>query len=94
MTRDATPFELEGMVSTVTVLRLSTPDLNAVKRELRVKLEQLPGFFLDAPLVIDLSALEGTDEEPVDHPREVPLESIAAMLRELKVVPVGVRNLR
>jgi septum site-determining protein MinC len=94
MTRDATPFELEGMVSTVTVLRLSSPDLNAVKRGLRSKLEQLPGFFLDAPLVIDLSALEGTDEEPVDDPIELPLESIAAMLRELKVVPVGVRNLR
>ncbi|MET0283678.1 MAG: septum site-determining protein MinC [Polyangiales bacterium] len=94
MTRDATPFELEGMVSTVTVLRLSTSDLNAVKRGLRTKLEQLPGFFLDAPLVIDLSALEGTDEEPVDDPVEVPLESIAAVLRELKVVPVGVRNLR
>jgi septum site-determining protein MinC len=94
MTRDATPFELEGMVSTVTVLRLSTPDLQAIKRGLRAKLEQLPGFFLDAPLVIDLSALEGTDEEPVDDPLEVPLESIAAMLRELKVVPVGVRNLR
>lgn len=94
MTRNATPFELEGMVSTVTVLRLSTPDLNAVKRELRMKLEQLPGFFLDAPLVIDLSALEGTDEEPLDDPLEVPLESIAVMLRELKVVPVGVRNLR
>jgi septum site-determining protein MinC len=94
MTRDATPFELEGMVSTVTVLRLSTTDLNAVKRELRAKLEQLPGFFLDAPLVIDLSALEGTDEEPVELPREVSLESLAALLRELKVVPVGVRNLR
>jgi septum site-determining protein MinC len=94
MTRDATPFELEGMVSTVTVLRLSSPDLNAVKRGLRTKLEQLPGFFLDAPLVIDLSALEGTDDEPVDDPIEVPLESIGHMLRELKVVPVGVRNLR
>ncbi|HEX5658824.1 MAG TPA: septum site-determining protein MinC [Polyangiales bacterium] len=94
MTRDATPFELEGMVSTVTVLRLATPDLNAIKRGLRAKLEQLPGFFLDAPLVIDLSALEGTDEEPVDDPIEIPLEMIAGMLRELKVVPVGVRNLR
>jgi septum site-determining protein MinC len=94
MTRNATPFELEGMVSTVTVLRLSTPDLNAVKRELRTKLEQLPGFFLDAPLVIDLSTLEGTDDEPVDDPIEIPLEMIAGMLRELKVVPVGVRNLR
>jgi septum formation inhibitor MinC len=48
MARDVTPFELEGMVSTVTVLRLSTTDLASVKRELRSKLEQLPGFFLAA----------------------------------------------
>ena len=45
MTRNATPFELEGMVSTVTVLRLSTPDLNAVKREL-VSLADAPGALL------------------------------------------------
>ncbi len=97
MTRDVTPFELEGMVSTVTVLRLATADLAAVKRELRSKLEQLPGFFLDAPIVVDLSALEGTDEDPEGEPRtrqEISLSELAALLRELKVVPVGIRNLR
>lgn len=97
MARDVTPFELEGMVSTVTVLRLSTTDLTAVKRELRSKLEQLPGFFLDAPIVVDLSTLEGTDDEPelAPHERqEVPLRALSDLLRELKVVPIGIRNLR
>ena len=97
MARDVTPFELEGMVSTVTVLRLSTTDLTAVKRELRTKLEQLPGFFLDAPIVVDLSTLEGTDDdaELAAHERhEVPLRALADLLRELKVVPIGIRNLR
>jgi septum site-determining protein MinC len=95
MTRDVTPFELEGMVSTVTVLRLTSPDLAALKRSLRAKLEQLPGFFQDAPVVVDLSALEGTDEDGQEGPREeVSLEELAAILRELKVVPIGVRSLR
>jgi septum site-determining protein MinC len=97
MARDVTPFELEGMVSTVTVLRLSTTDLTSVKRELRSKLEQLPGFFLDAPIVVDLSALEGTDDDPegeLQDRREVPLRDLANLLRELKVVPIGIRNLR
>jgi len=92
-----TPFELEGMVSTVTVLRLSTTDLVAVKRELRSKLEQLPGFFLDAPIVVDLSGLEGTDDDPESDVRdrqEVPLRDLATLLRDLKVVPIGIRNLR
>jgi septum site-determining protein MinC len=97
MARDVTPFELEGMVSTVTVLRLSTTDLMAVKRELRSKLEQLPGFFLDAPIVVDLSGLEGADDDPegeVRERQEVSLRDLAALLRELKVVPIGIRNLR
>jgi len=97
MARDASPFELEGMVSTVSVLKLATTDLALVKRELRTKLEQLPGFFLDAPIVIDLSELEGSDEDPEFDPHdrvELPLRDLASMLRELKVVPIGVRNLR
>jgi len=96
MTRDVTPFELEGMVSTVTVLRLTTPDLGALKRSLRTKLEQLPGFFQDAPVVVDLSALEGADEDEGEgrDRQEVSLDELAALLRDLKVVPIGIRNLR
>jgi septum site-determining protein MinC len=98
MKRVVNPFELEGMVSTVTVLRLSSSDLGAVKKALAEKVEQLPGFFQDAPIVVDLTALEGNDDETADEahgPREeVPLMQLAALLRELKVVPIGIRNLR
>jgi septum site-determining protein MinC len=91
------PFELEGMVSTVTVLRLLTPDLNAIRKGLANKIEQMPGFFQDAPVALDLSALEGTDEDaepPAQGRREVPLAPLAALLRDLKLVPVGIRHLR
>lgn len=94
MTREVNPFELEGMVSTVTVLKLTTADLGALKRALKTKLEQLPGFFQDAPVVVDLAAIEGTDDEELEGRREVALDELAAILRELKVVPIGVRNLR
>src|SRR5690606_28251776 len=94
----AIPFELEGMVSTVTVLRLTTDDLPAIKKALHNKLEQMPGFFADAPVALDLSALEGTDEDQEGEGpsvrREVPLVELARMLKELKLVPVGIRNLR
>jgi septum site-determining protein MinC len=92
----AIPFELEGMVSTVTVLRLLTDDLGAISKALINKIEQMPGFFQDAPVALDLSALEGRDEdeEQPERPRQVPLAPLAAMLRELKLVPVGVRYLR
>lgn len=94
----ANPFELEGMVSTVTVLRLTTDDLSAVKKALRNKIEQMPGFFADAPVALDLSPLEGTDDDQEGEGpsvrREVPLAELATMLKELRLVPVGIRNLR
>lgn len=94
----ATPFELEGMVSTVTVLRLHTDDLTAVKKALANKIEQMPGFFQDAPVALDLTLLEGSDEgaegEGPSPIREVDLGRLAALLRELRLVPVGIRQLR
>jgi septum site-determining protein MinC len=92
----AIPFELEGMVSTVTVLRLLTDDLKAIRKALVNKIEQMPGFFQDAPVALDLSALEGTDdeEEPPAQRREIQLEALAGLLRELRLVPVGIRHLR
>jgi septum site-determining protein MinC len=92
------PFELEGMVSTVTVLRLLTDDLEAVEAALRRTIEPMPGFFADAPVAIDLSALEGTDEdaegEGPSERREVPFTSLVALLEAHALVPVGVRHLR
>lgn len=92
----AIPFELEGMVSTVTVLRLLTGDLGAIRKALTNKIEQMPGFFQDAPVALDLSALEGRDddEEPLAQRHEVPLAELANLLRDLRLVPVGIRNLR
>jgi septum site-determining protein MinC len=86
------------MVSTVTVLRLLTDDLGAVQTALHNKIEQMPGFFADAPVAVDLCVLEGTDEDQEDEApavrREVPLAELASVLRDLRLVPVGIRNLR
>jgi septum site-determining protein MinC len=92
------PFELEGMVSTVTVLRLLTDDLPAIHKALRNKIEQMPGFFADAPVALDLTVLEGGDDdqegEGPSTRREISLPQLAALLKELKLVPVGIRGLR
>ncbi len=94
----APPFELEGMVSTVTVLRLLTDDLDAIEEALRKTFEPMPGFFADAPVALDLSALEGTDEDAEGEGpsvrREIPLAPLVALLEAQKLVPVGVRQMR
>jgi septum site-determining protein MinC len=92
------PFELEGMVSTVTVLRLATDDVSAIKAALASKISQMPGFFQDAPVAIDLSLLEGVDDdtegEGPGERREVSLPLLVSALRELRLSPIGIRNLR
>lgn len=84
-TRAHAAFDLKGMVSSMTVLRLRTKDLNLVERQLRAKLAQLPQFFEDAPLVIDLGGLDGVSD--------LPLLTLVHALRALQVAPVGVINL-
>lgn len=89
------PFSLEGMLSTITVLRLSTPDLDELEASLRTKIAQLPGFFADAPVALDLTDLEGSDEDDEERQRiEVPLAELTTRLRNLALVPVGIRHLR
>ena len=75
-----------------------TDDLAAIQQALRNKIEQMPGFFQDAPVALDLSALEGTDDDdrgraPAQR-RESRWRSSPTLLRELKLVPVGIRHLR
>jgi septum site-determining protein MinC len=81
-TRSRAAFELKGVVSPLTVLRVRTRDLNLIERQLRAKLLQMPHFFQDAPVVLDLAALDG-------GLRDLPLAALVHVLRSMGVVPVG-----
>jgi len=76
-------FELKGVMTSLAVMRLRTLDLGAIERHLRMKIAQLPQFFVDAPVVLDLSALPGDEAA-------VPLHELVSMLRACRLVPVGV----
>ncbi|MDH5675513.1 MAG: septum site-determining protein MinC [Myxococcales bacterium] len=86
---------LEGMVCTLTVLKVCSDDLGVVERELRAKVEQLPNFFQDGPVIIDLAAVEGSIDDP-DAPPLCPLalSDLVQVLRRLALAPIGVRNPR
>jgi septum site-determining protein MinC len=81
-TRSRAAFELKGVVSPMTVLRVRTRDLNLIERQLRAKLTQMPNFFQDAPVVLDLGELDG-------GLRDLPLAALVHVLRSMGVVPVG-----
>lgn len=50
--------ELKGASFTLSVLHINSSDLQAVMTELDHKLAQAPQFFLGAPLVVNLSAIQ------------------------------------
>jgi septum site-determining protein MinC len=82
-TRSQAAFELKGVHTPLTVMRLRTTNLNLIERQLRAKLLQMPGFFQDAPVVLDLAGI-------LDSLHLLPLPSLAHVLRSMRVVPVGV----
>lgn len=75
-------FELKGRMATLTVLRLLSPDCEALSRQLDVKMAQAPGMLRGLPVVLELSAV--ADAEPWQ------LSEWVATIREHDLVPVGV----
>lgn len=85
--------ELEGMVSTLTVLCVKEANLEAIAQVLRAKVQTMPGFFQDAPVAFDLSAVDGSDDDdPETSLADLSLEALVGLARELGLVPVGLRS--
>jgi septum site-determining protein MinC len=78
-------FELKGAMAPLTVLRLLSGDLGLIQRQLRVKVSQMPQFFHDAPIVIDVGLMEGAGAG-------LSFAALVEVLRFLKLVPVGIIN--
>lgn len=60
----APAFELKGSALTLMVLYLWDTDSQNVTRQLQEKFGQVPGFFKNLPLVIDLGALQDSAQIP------------------------------
>ncbi|MDX2022615.1 MAG: septum site-determining protein MinC [Deltaproteobacteria bacterium] len=79
-------FDLKGIMSSTTVMRLRSRDLGLIERQLRNRVTQFPQFFENAPMVLDFAGLQGKSDG-------IALAALARMLRARGVVPVGVTNL-
>lgn len=79
------PFDLKGSLFTLTVLHLRRPDLALIDAQLAEKIQQAPGFFQNAPVVIDLDDLLDP-EAPVDF------SGLHDVLRKHQMIPVGIRH--
>jgi len=71
------------MVAPLTVLRLRSADTGVIAKQLIPKVAQMPQFFQDAPVLIDLG---GLGEEAA----RLHFGELAALLRSCKMVPVAI----
>lgn len=83
MDSGAQAFEVKGTVSSLTVLRLRTSDVDAIEADLVEKIRPFPQIFNAAPVVIDAAFLDG---------KPLAWEAIARILRASKLVPVAAAN--
>jgi septum site-determining protein MinC len=71
------------VVAPLTVLRLRSTDVRTIERQLRVKIAEMPQFFLHAPVLLDLGALG-------PMARALDFFGMAAALRACHMVPVAI----
>lgn len=80
-----TAFQLKGSLFTLTALQLFDLDSSLLQEQLNIMVQQAPKFFQYAPIVIDLQKI---NEQAAD----VNFSELVSLLRELKLIPVGVRG--
>lgn len=76
-------FELKGTNFTLPVLKMLEADMDAISRGLADKIAEAPQFFEDAPVVIDVQALQG-------KLTSVDFALLVGLLRRHRLIPVGI----
>lgn len=77
-------FELKGVMTPLTELRLLHFQISEIFLELQAKINESPVFFQNSPLVLDLTELQIS--------QEFDLACFVSRLRELGLCPVGLRG--
>jgi septum site-determining protein MinC len=93
-TEPAKAIELQGVMTALHVLRVLTADLQAIGVALDRKISQMPALFADAPVVIDLRALEPDSEAGRNNPipSRLRLAPLLELMRARGLQPVAVRG--
>ena len=73
-------FQLKGSVVTTVLLEIQTLSLQKIVAQLKEKIEQVPHFFNQAPIIIDLSKVE----------QEVPFNEFESLVDSLNGLGLGV----
>jgi septum site-determining protein MinC len=89
----ADALEVRGVLTALNVLRVLSPDLEAIARALDTRIHEAPELFRGAPVVLDVSALEGDLESGTKPLHNLRLGRMVDLLRTRGLVPVAVSGL-
>ena len=84
-----TTFEIKSANFPLVALLLKSTDLAAVAREMTLRFGDIPDFFAQDPLVIDLTPLQaaaGPSDGAIDFP------ALLALLKSYQLVPIAVKG--
>ncbi len=81
---DLKPYQIRGTMQALPALRIERPDEPDFFSQLRDEVLRAPGFFKNAPIILDVQALAGTS--PLD------LRKFVARVRACELQPIGVTN--
>lgn len=77
-------FRLKGGMFPLTVLDINHFDIPQFTRELEAKVAEAPAFFQQAPVILNVEAVEQKDT--------LPLAELAELCRQFGLIPVGLRG--
>lgn len=84
-----TSFEIKSANLSLMALRLKSPDLSLLAREMQMRFGDMPDFFDQDLLVIDLAALQAP--EIAETQPEIDFSALVALLTSYRLVPIAVR---
>jgi septum site-determining protein MinC len=85
-------IEFQGVMTALHVLRVLTPEIQQIAAALDKKIGQLPTFFANAPVAIDLRDLEPEGAQPGTGAARLRLGPLVDLLRTRGLVPVAIRG--
>lgn len=78
-------FQLKADFLPITVLRLLSDQTAPLQMQLSTIIEKAPNYFLNAPIILDCTAIEKTTEE-------FNIKQVCDVLRELNIRPIAARG--
>lgn len=78
-------LEFKGRMMTLTILRLMSPSVEALARELDRRVQEAPTFFRHLPVILDVAEVAETD-------LHMDLPGFVALLRNRDMMPVAIRG--